>query len=181
MENKNYIKLAEYILSFDNIDINNFTDFLKDYLKFKDIKTHIVSSQYSNLLLCNYDIDRSNEQHYEFANGCNIKDNAEIKAKIYWKYNNKYYICKFNKYYEYYCHGNSGGVEHCNVTTQNAEILDFESNKEIKKGFIDENIIKIIYQISDFICVSEYDDINISDYYTEINDNNLYDFLKNKF
>ena len=164
-----YLNLAKQIMPDIPVDF----EILKEALMFSNVKDHITSEKYPNLIWCGYEKNNSEEESETFADGSSNTDTSTLTAHTFWILEDLQILCKATKNYSYDCQGNSGGVELAHLDFQEVELIDWKQNKVLKDKKLNFDILRMINNITLHICFSQYDEENSEEFYeNDIQDSN---------
>ena len=167
-DNEKYLEIAKQFMSDIPVDF----EILKEALIFSNTKQYIISEKYPNLTWCGYELNKSEEESENFADGNSTTDSATLDAYTYWLLDGLHILCKATKNYSYDCHGHSGGVEMANLDFQEVVLIDWKKNRDlkVKEKNLSVDILRMINDITLHICSSQYDEEHVEFYESDIPD-----------
>lgn len=167
-DTEKYLEIAKQFMPDIPVDF----EILKEALIFSNTKQYIISEKYPNLTWCGYELNKSEEESDNFADGSSTTDSATLDAYTYWLLDGLHILCKATKNYSYDCHGHSGGVEMANLDFQEVVLIDWKENRDlkVKEKNLSVDILRMINDITLHICSSQYDEEHIEFYESDIPD-----------
>ena len=78
-DNEKYLEIAKQFMPDIPVDF----EILKEALIFSNTKKYIISEKYPNLTWCGYELNKSEEESDNFADGSSTTDSATLDAYTY--------------------------------------------------------------------------------------------------